>query len=807
MQTSYPSLSTSYLAQEIQQNNCTCVSGNVAMEDTEMEDVSCSESEEGYPVSTPLAHPQDLANSEENQSSSATDFVFDAAAFTRILSQSTSDGDTGLYLQNYQQQGQSFESFAERKLGVNGTNTAEKALAILSSTSHPTCPSTTQQTQWQPLTHSMIVVDPFSCNQVALKAVSSNGTRSSLRLRQSIQSRLPQSASLRNQDDFILDQEQSWCETNVASSVVQHFSDMAIASSTPLSSCASLMNSTQAASLSTPHTSALPFQMAEAASTLNASAVNPIPESSTSVYFPPSASALHQKRRKAKKHALRVPRPKNCFMLYRSKAQPMIMVEFGAINNKIISKIAAERWRAESESVKTWYRQMAKQGKEEHARNNPGYKYAPHKKLLIMENAATRGRGLDGDVEDDEYDEDADGGYVDDDDGQEDDDNFHDGYDHDEEQYNSRRHYSKHRGALSIGVIRSNKRTKAAKMWGNDDKPYYGPRGSGASGGGSQRRRDNGFYVNKRPKPCKDQLLTKSLHSSPGMVSSTDATMGVSPALTPFPLNFPAYGSRVSSLSLMGHGLIEQQLYLNMQQQQQQQQIQVQLQTHQQPAVYQAHPPSTLFSAAYGQQPSLATPAAHAPSTPSIYNLSADQNASSVTLVDPVNNWMTHRYQDTAALFGHPEFAAANVLIRNHHSDDKGEKLSMLHYPLKYLMEKELPPLPDEAAAATTISTTNDHAVPHDDPHAVLSQLYLAYNPGANTAMSPSVQGFPMQFYQTKEPEPMAMSVNGGEPSSGLQQQQYMQQPQYLIKPTSPAGFMSFSDMFTWPDHTQNSNQ
>ncbi|OAQ28306.1 high mobility group box, partial [Linnemannia elongata AG-77] len=77
------------------------------------------------------------------------------------------------------------------------------------------------------------------------------------------------------------------------------------------------------------------------------------------------------------KQELRVPRPKNCFMLYRSKVLPMIMAELGNINNKIISKIAAERWRAESEPVKTWYRDMAKFGKEEHARNNPGYKYAP----------------------------------------------------------------------------------------------------------------------------------------------------------------------------------------------------------------------------------------------------------------------------------------------------------------------------------------------------------------------------------------------------------------------------------------------
>ncbi|KAK3821264.1 MAG: hypothetical protein J3Q66DRAFT_280802, partial [Benniella sp.] len=98
-----------------------------------------------------------------------------------------------------------------------------------------------------------------------------------------------------------------------------------------------------------------------------------------SIFFPPSASALHQKRRKAKKHAVRVPRPKNSFMHYRSDVSSMIMIELGMINNKIISKIAAERWNAESEPVKAWYRLKAKRCKEEHAKNYPGYKYAPNK--------------------------------------------------------------------------------------------------------------------------------------------------------------------------------------------------------------------------------------------------------------------------------------------------------------------------------------------------------------------------------------------------------------------------------------------
>ncbi|KAG0027228.1 hypothetical protein BGZ82_009100 [Podila clonocystis] len=150
-----------------------------------------------------------------------------------------------------------------------------------------------------------------------------------------------------------------------SSSVTQHFSD--------------LSNSKNSTS-----TSLSPTTIARAFPTSSSSSLSSV-SSSSYVYFPPTASALHQKRRKDKRQALRAPRPRNCFMLYRSKVLPQIMVELGTINNKIISKIAAERWRAEKEDVKAWYRMMAKRGKEEHARNNPGYKYAPYKKQMMAE--------------------------------------------------------------------------------------------------------------------------------------------------------------------------------------------------------------------------------------------------------------------------------------------------------------------------------------------------------------------------------------------------------------------------------------
>ncbi|KAG0321545.1 hypothetical protein BGZ97_011050 [Linnemannia gamsii] len=160
-------------------------------------------------------------------------------------------------------------------------------------------------------------------------------------------------------------------ESRVASAVTRRFSGLSL-----MSVVSSPLFQTAPASVTTPATIATIFPITTTA-TISSTAAS-------AVYFPPTASALHQKRRKALKQELRVPRPKNCFMLYRSKVLPMIMAELGNINNKIISKIAAERWRAESEPVKTWYRNMAKYGKEEHARNNPGYKYAPLNKMRTI---------------------------------------------------------------------------------------------------------------------------------------------------------------------------------------------------------------------------------------------------------------------------------------------------------------------------------------------------------------------------------------------------------------------------------------
>ncbi|KAF9146366.1 hypothetical protein BG015_011623 [Linnemannia schmuckeri] len=192
-------------------------------------------------------------------------------------------------------------------------------------------------------------------------------TRSSSRLKNSRMG----DRDLHDQEEME-EQQRGYRESSVTSTVTRRFSGLSLmpAVSSPLAHASIIPVSTLATA---PTTSAAPR-----ASTTSTAISSP---ATSAIYFPPTASALHQKRRKALKQELRVPRPKNCFMLYRSKVLPMIMAELGNINNKIISKIAAERWRAESEPVKTWYRDMAKYGKEEHARNNPGYKYAPLNKM------------------------------------------------------------------------------------------------------------------------------------------------------------------------------------------------------------------------------------------------------------------------------------------------------------------------------------------------------------------------------------------------------------------------------------------
>ncbi|KAF9279369.1 hypothetical protein BGZ68_007958 [Mortierella alpina] len=581
-------------------------------------------------------------------------------------------------------------------------------------------------------------------------------------------------ATLKAQEGCDQDSEQRRRESSTASSVVQHFSDLTIAQSACFENTQYLPNPTLTTTLS----------------------------SSPSVYFPPSASALHQKRRKAKRHEIRAPRPKNCFMLYRSKVLPMIMVELGSINNKIISKIAAERWRAESEPVKTWYRQMAKQGKEEHARNHPGYKYAPNKKLLAMASAngptssrtdrdyhseARHHDDEDDDIEDDEMDAMNDS---------------HGRRDQDAYQPDARRRSPRQGGVLGQSV------------------PYDVSRSS-------SKRAKTSASVSSRHRRPRDGTARAVSGTESGFSDAQEYAMDPSSSLcvndfyAAFPMSTLGYNSSVPSLPLMGSSLIEQQLYLQVQQ------------PKSQPKSQQAHTP-LLQDQDHLQAAMFYT---NVPSVSSFYGLAEDMNASSSTLVDPVNNWMTHRYQDASTLFEHLDLSDVNKVAYQCNRRSNVKKTLDLQADMKgpmgmthLMLDKDLPPLPLEISVQDSCFDTPSS----DDPQMILSHLYAEYNnPGQQ-------QEFPLQLLTAKECEPYTFSIHDdgfgfdaklSHPtvSDGLlghhqqqhqqqqlqlqQQQQHplqqRQQQQYLIKPAYPTGFMSFTDvgegafstmdMFTWP--------
>ncbi|CAO3566566.1 unnamed protein product [Mortierella alpina] len=649
-------------------------------------------------------------------------FVFDAAAFTKLLSEPISD-DSSSFTEHLRDG----ECYSSSSPGVTGS--------ILE------VPNTFD--------------NPFKSRPALLQHGLRMGARRST------------SATLQAQEDLDQDVEQRRRESSAASSVVQHFSDLTIAHGPTLASL------DQPASYENTHHHPQPAPASASLSSLS---------SLSSVYFPPSASALHQKRRKAKRHEIRAPRPKNCFMLYRSKVLPMIMVELGSINNKIISKIAAERWRAESEPVKTWYRQMAKQGKEEHARNHPGYKYAPSKKPLSMASASMPSR-TDPEYRDvvrDEDDDDEDMEEEDETDGM---DGSHVSHDQDAYLPDARRRSPRQGGVLGQSAPYDVSRcgSKGVKV---------------------------GVNVNSRHRRPRDVYARSLSRTDNGLLSAREYAMDHSSSLcasdfyAAFPMSTTGYSSHGPSLPLMGSSLIEQPLYLQVQQ-----------------PKYQQAPTPLLQHQDLPQRSAVQTSIPHGPS---FYSLDADMNSSSSTLVDPVNNWMTHRYQDPGSLLEYLHVADANkdasrCIISDALQKSLGQQQAAMKGPMEMthlLLDKDLPPLPFEISAQDSCLDTSSF----NDPQTVLSHLYAAYN---NLGLE---QGFPLQLLASKECEPQMISMNdddfgfnarlSGATASDelLGHHHQQQQQQYLIKPAYPTGFMSFTDigegafstmdMFTWPSQS-----
>ncbi|KAG0012823.1 hypothetical protein BGZ80_011484 [Entomortierella chlamydospora] len=548
-----------------------------------------------------------------------------------------------------------------------------------------------------------------------------------------------------------------------------------------------------------------------------------------SLYFPLSASAIHQKRRKARRHAIRVPRPKNCFMLYRSKVLPMIMAELGAINNKIISKIAAERWRAESEPVKAWYRQMAKQGKEEHAKNNPGYRYAPHKKTAAAARGKNsrkqNGRRRDGDSDSDGHDD----GEVDIEDVASLAEERANG---DEETILETNNQKPRRSPRKTSSTVSSKVGKRARLDGDesysfsqitmqdvdednddgddgddDDDMTYHSRGQGRHSENARIRGGrNGSTPKRRSKLNKNQgsdelICCPTNGANSGCINEQSA-----------PTLFPGLRSSTTPIPLLGYSLIDQQQLFLAIQQQQNESLRL-LQQQQQQQQYQQ------LSALLQAQTFLPFPGGQVPDQSTLYSLSGDGNGSASTLVDPISHWMTHCYHGGANHYSAPN---SQTSIGHTIEGTFGKQIPPLFHSVEKtgqvnMTNKELPPLPHEALMPTSF----------DDPCSIMSQLFAQYNANISWERpASSIQEYPIQlFAAAKEPNPAPAMWNVSlATGSASCEQQWESQPgslqddqlqQYLIKPACPASFMSFADVgqgsmsmmdvFSWPSDSSSS--
>ncbi|XP_044128772.1 transcription factor SOX-21-like [Bufo gargarizans] len=75
-----------------------------------------------------------------------------------------------------------------------------------------------------------------------------------------------------------------------------------------------------------------------------------------------------------------VKRPMNAFMVWSSEERKRVSALHPKMHNSEISRRLGEVWRGLAEEERRPYREQAKRLRELHAREHPGYKYAPRKK-------------------------------------------------------------------------------------------------------------------------------------------------------------------------------------------------------------------------------------------------------------------------------------------------------------------------------------------------------------------------------------------------------------------------------------------
>ncbi|KAJ5124711.1 High mobility group superfamily [Penicillium bovifimosum] len=77
--------------------------------------------------------------------------------------------------------------------------------------------------------------------------------------------------------------------------------------------------------------------------------------------------------------AAHVPRPPNCFILYRQANHHIVKESNPGVSNNEISRILGNRWKNERPEVRERYTRLADQLKREHAVKHPNYQYAPRR--------------------------------------------------------------------------------------------------------------------------------------------------------------------------------------------------------------------------------------------------------------------------------------------------------------------------------------------------------------------------------------------------------------------------------------------
>lgn len=82
-------------------------------------------------------------------------------------------------------------------------------------------------------------------------------------------------------------------------------------------------------------------------------------------------------KKKRSRNPSKIPRPQNCFIIYRREKHQIISAKNPGIANNDISKIIAKMWREEPPEVKEIYHNRAKEEAKRHMLANPGYKYTP----------------------------------------------------------------------------------------------------------------------------------------------------------------------------------------------------------------------------------------------------------------------------------------------------------------------------------------------------------------------------------------------------------------------------------------------